>query len=769
MYPCPEGSFCPPNSPVFFPCANGTGRYCGPNSNSEEACPIGSVCETNTVIKACVEDGSYCPAGSMVERACLRGNECANSSVMVPCALGDYCPERTTTKRKCREGHVCAKMWTEEPCAVGFLCPEGRWYQEPCEDKGHEGDYCDGGRNYRQCSAGHFCPHINVSTVCPKGNSCPRGSYSPQKCAPGHVAGEAGMSACTPCALGYFMSEEGHAVCEECPAGTYADRLGSSRCSNCGAKYTSTSGAQSSSQCVPLPEDTFSSILKQIIISIPAVAGSIGVLLFGVWLRRRQNDRTWARFTGYGIANKLRKDLKLNIGSIKDANEQRFLQRFEILFMLVYRGVRYGSLVMRPSKMMSTSVSSERISGLSSSASSSSSSTSNSLLLPASTVRFADTINSSSNQCDVYVPPTEEELNGKRNVTLVPSSTTSADPSRASGQFAQDLLREAQQASRAAGSSRNSMRDPLLLHSKGLGKSEVDLYDHASHDDADADYHDNSEAFLLADSFTPEEQTRYAAAIGAATRMFVHFPRACGEETFPGKITFPRSYLIGVIPNPFPCISQYDFSEKHFAMKTLAIAAEAVAILVEQDNAKANATLKDKIQKDASASFSPTLSSSALPILEEEGHAFGETEDASSSAATMVSNVRAEAADADLRRQSMELYASASDIATLAHTPAHPSRGRNVSVVGTRKTNAAAGTTATLVSSTSTSRGGVGGDALNRSVSSIATAAPLSSSSSDASGLASPDFLPINDGSMAIPLVPAHNFTRTHSPSSSPR
>lgn len=204
----------------------------------------------------------------------------------------------------CRAHFKCPNTWTQIRCETyGFRCPEGSVEEIPCERQ--DGFYCDGSATFRECRAGTYCPTVSTVLPCTQGHYCPPRSTMEQPCPRGQASEVANATACTPCPLGYSAPETGMTQCTICPAGSYANTFGASACTTCGSGFTSVAGATSSAQCIgSSPEQT---IWREILISIPAIGGSVLLFVLGVWLKRRQDDRSWVRFDGYCIANAVRK------------------------------------------------------------------------------------------------------------------------------------------------------------------------------------------------------------------------------------------------------------------------------------------------------------------------------------------------------------------------------------------------------------------------------------------------------------------------------
>ncbi len=613
--------------------------------------------------------------GTVYERPCPRGFVCPDTVTIKECSLGEWCPERSREASPCPVGSYCKNPKVRVPCFAGVTCPEGSTMFHSCTER--PGFYCDGGADYLPCEAGYYCPSVSEKERCPPGHQCPILSAAPQPCKPGTVAATAGEAACSDCSTGHYAPNRTMTACLTCPAGTFADHRGAEACTSCPSGYTSSEGASFSSQCVPIPgTDTVQVILRQILISIPAVAGAIFLFFVGIWLRRRQNDRSWARFAGYNVANSVRKALRLSIGSVTDAKEQGYLLRFEYLFLRVYRGMK-GLPPPPPFSIMGSSIGH----GLSSSSSASSSSvlrslsyhgrTSTSFTAPAATW-------SSSSSSSLPTPLLETRDN----------SINGSEAGKARGPGGSGHRRSVDNSS-SEGLTKHQLREPLLgvseddyndgvdvdvagtinnsrsNNSSSTSPAASDVGKTSSHlssisstlsinasqplsavlstsagtatggggaaavaaagddggfiarspsHDMDLSGHDlpilpDTEAFLIAESLSPNEQERFAAAINRAVRNHVHFPKLCGEASVVGKITFPRAYVLGVLPHPFPCWTIYDFSEKHFALKIPAIAADAIALLRLEDNDYTSTSTSSSISSSTPSSSSSSSSS----------------------------------------------------------------------------------------------------------------------------------------------------------------
>ncbi len=242
-----------------------------------------------------------------VERPCPKGFACKDVDSIVRCEKGQWCPERTIHSIQCPEGHVCETPATKEKCANGTRCPEGSYQMLECVDTGHAGEVCLGGRDYEPCPPGQYCPTVKASITCSPGHYCPYKSVMERPCLAGTMTGEEGQSQCRPCALGTYQPDIGQVECIDCLPGTYADHPGSKKCTSCGSAFTSISGATSSAQCIRISDDVEREIFKSLLVSIPAAAGAVLMFALGIWLRRKQNDRTWLAYPGHAIANRVRK------------------------------------------------------------------------------------------------------------------------------------------------------------------------------------------------------------------------------------------------------------------------------------------------------------------------------------------------------------------------------------------------------------------------------------------------------------------------------
>ena len=212
-----------------------------------------------------------------------------------------------------------------------------------------------------------------------------------------------------------------------------------------------------------------------------------------------------------------------------DAKEQRFLERFEVLFMRVHHGMRSGGA-------------------------------------QAGGVSFTTGLSPSSSHV----------AGGNMRRRMMSGSTLGgARPASPSGRHA----------SRRAGGSGDVDGSGLpALPSSGLAAYPSDMdsvgLGGSTSDPSGLGLDIASEAFQLVDAMPTAEQERYASAICAAIRRHVHFPPPCGERTVEGKITFPRSYILGLIPS---CTEQYDFSDRNFALKIPRIAFDAITLLRNDD------------------------------------------------------------------------------------------------------------------------------------------------------------------------------------------
>ena len=112
------------------------------------------------------------------------------------------------------------------------------------------------------------------------------------------------------------------------------------------------------------------------------------------------------------------------------------------------------------------------------------------------------------------------------------------------------------------------------------------------------------EAFMLVDVMSLEEREQYIDAICTAIRHHVHFPPACSNlRSVEGKITFPRTYTLGILPS---CSESYDFSDRNFAFKIPRIAFDTVSILV--NSMKEDDTIETQAAQDAAATATARLS-----------------------------------------------------------------------------------------------------------------------------------------------------------------
>lgn len=245
--------------------------------------------------------------------------------------------------------------------------------------------------------------------------------------------------------------------------------------------------------------------------------------------------------------------LKLDIGSVTDAKEQGYLHRFEVLFLRVYYGVygrqdsRWGSG--NASRMRST---------------------------------FATALRPSTPGLNL---PASHSLN--RNSPGVNGTSELGTPLITSNSKPGDAAATSQ--SRGSGDR------------QGLGLTLTTVADRASDDNYgedhdDLDFDQDTEGFRLVDSMSAADQERFALAITEAIRLHVHFPAACGDAAVPDKITFPRSYFLGIFPS---CVSHYDFSDRNFALKVPRIALDAISIL--RNGEIDDVAIEARAAKDAAA------------------------------------------------------------------------------------------------------------------------------------------------------------------------
>ena len=237
--------------------------------------------------------------------------------------------------------------------------------------------------------------------------------------------------------------------------------------------------------------------------------------------------------------------MHLNIGSVSDAKEQRYLDRFEALLLRVYNGVN------------------SRVGGDGN--------------LPSGVSR------SFTGSYAGYAPPSAQARPVAGNSSKASSQTVRAPllgeddyidaPGASPGRQPMPRLPSTQ--SSVNGRSRSISGDLGSTVRGSLGS--IHLQPSVLPDS------DDHELFMVVDNMSSEDRARYIDAICTAIRHHVHFPAACSSEpTVDGKITFPRSYLLGIIPS---CVERYDFSDRNFAFKIPRIAADAIAILHNSYNA----------------------------------------------------------------------------------------------------------------------------------------------------------------------------------------
>ncbi len=410
---------------------------------------------------------------------------------------------------------------------------------------------------------------------CDPGNYCPPRSVTQLPCPRGHASANVNASVCSPCQLGYSAPETGMTQCTICPAGSYANTFGASACTTCGSGFTSVAGATSSAQCIG--NNPTAAIIDRIIVYVLSIGGSTLLFLLGVWLRSRQNDRTWAVFDGYCIANNLRKSLQLNIGSLADAKEQGYVESFEVLFMTVYNGVRGRSSVGGSASASAWSPIGRDASGGG---------------------------GGGGGGGESPGPALSKSMRKEMSVNLV-----AVEPWK---------RKKANRTANMRDESLAIMLTPIDSETEGKERNITDrILDHDDNGVSDDAIHSDdgaAECFLIIDSFSKAEQGRYFRALEEAIRAHIDFRPACSScrrcfsssssssrssssssssssnakgrhaglsMLHDGKVTFPQSYVLGVLPLPFPCCQTYEFSEKLFKKKIAAIAAETVRILMQ--------------------------------------------------------------------------------------------------------------------------------------------------------------------------------------------
>ncbi len=300
---CPIGSYCPENSYQPKPCVQG--YVCPVGSTEPTLCPPGFACADPKLDPVpCTEQGSYCTAGSIFELPCPKGHACGSITSLQVCNLTQYCPERSTRAAPCDEHFYCPDSTTKKECTeLGTRCPFGSVQPLLCTSH-RPGYYCDGSADFVECPASYWCPSNKERYPCKAGHRCPVRSSAMTPCPKGSHVAEDLATECLPCSLGYEARGVGMTECTICPAGSYAAVVGSKECTPCGSGFNSIAGAVSSSQCVG--SDPVKSAINQILISIPAIGGSLMLFILGMWLKRRQDNRSWLRFSGYSIANQVR-------------------------------------------------------------------------------------------------------------------------------------------------------------------------------------------------------------------------------------------------------------------------------------------------------------------------------------------------------------------------------------------------------------------------------------------------------------------------------
>ena len=277
---CPQGNYCPENSPAPTQCPEGTysDQYQNENISHCLPCTGGMYCggAGNILPDDDCDVGWFCPAGSTVPQPpgneCLAGHECPQpSSAEVPCASGYYQPDvGQGSCFNCPPGMYCDQneaiaeeqsgvnesshgVVTPKICPAGYYCPEGTQTatQNSCpigtfsNDTGlanssqctqcTPGYYCDNpniNEPTGQCFAGYYCTLGAIEpTPSANGGECPQGTYcvtgSPQAvdCPKGTYGSAARLTAladCTFCPSGEFCDSPGlSAPSGQCDEGFY--------------------------------------------------------------------------------------------------------------------------------------------------------------------------------------------------------------------------------------------------------------------------------------------------------------------------------------------------------------------------------------------------------------------------------------------------------------------------------------------------------------------------------------------------------------------
>ena len=254
-----------------------------------------------------------------------------------------------------------------------------------------------------------------------------------------------------------------------------------------------------------------------------------------------------------------------------DAKEQHYLERFEVLFMRVHNGL-HGRLWAGTDSAQR--VSSKLDKGAFASA------------------KGRETMRSRSRIGGARMSVTLRSSGGDdRSIALLSDSDADAHTGFAAANAPASVLPRMT-------SSINGDAGSLVAGAysdAGSGGSSAGSDDHKDSELAAFEHDIASEAFQLVDAMPPAEQERWASAICTAIKRHVHFPAACDTGRAEGKITFPRTYLFGLVPS---CRKSYDFSDRNFALKIPRISFDAIALLSNDIDVDVDADIADETGSD---------------------------------------------------------------------------------------------------------------------------------------------------------------------------
>lgn len=192
--PCPEGKFCPGNTPSPIPCPSH--HFCPNSTIAPVVCPNGTYTDDTTEGLSRADLCNPCPPGFFCQNGvpaancsggylCIQGSDIPNPNDGIRgviCPIGYYCPPGALAKQKCPKGLVIDSEGKSSEndclrCPAGFVCTEDNTVPQPCE-------------------RGYYCP-FNITR-----QPCREGTFNNETKA-------LDESWCKPCPAGYWCKGEG--------------------------------------------------------------------------------------------------------------------------------------------------------------------------------------------------------------------------------------------------------------------------------------------------------------------------------------------------------------------------------------------------------------------------------------------------------------------------------------------------------------------------------------------------------------------------------